>query len=259
VNTCPACYGTAPDGLLCGICTRNLTTDLRGSASVMGVAELVDNLHVAQAKQARLSEEAGPGGVKHERMPTNIGAMEAVRQLEFYIGSWARDLTGDRWRPRGPVRAVRSKGGAPGPFCAVCRHHSCAERRNYEFAPVRYVAVQAAEVLLDHVPEIRRHGAVKDLMEEITKAINRGRGVIDVEPFRRFPVGPCPEDGCARTVFALCPAEGSQRPALMACYQLVKAENRPDLGAGFIHSYQSAQFYRAGERIKKKMEKGAAA
>jgi hypothetical protein len=35
-------------------------------------------------------------------------------------------------------------------------------------------------------------------------------------------------------------------------------ENRPDLGAGFLHSWNSSQFYRAGERIRRKMERGAA-
>lgn len=253
-KACPVCYGRSDEGTLCTLCTSGLVTDLRGNAVVMGVAELVDNLHVAQAKQARLTDQTGKGGVKHERSSMNFGAMETVRNLEFYLGSWARDLTGDKWRPRGPMRAVRRAQSPPGPFCPTCRHYSCGDRRVYEFAPVRYVAVQAACVLIDRVDDVRRHGAVKELMQEITKAIDRARDAVDVEPFTRFAVGPCPEDDCARTVFAVCPAEGSSRPALMACYLMMQTENRPDLGAGFVHSWSSVQFFRAGERIRKKME-----
>jgi hypothetical protein len=252
-TTCPVCYAKQDQGLLCDTCTVTFITDLRGNRVVMGVAELVDNLHIAQAKQSRLTDQSGKGGVKHERSSMDFGAMEAVRNLEFYLGSWARDLTGDKWRPRGPVRAVRRAQSPPGPFCPTCRHDSCANRRVYEFAPVRYIAVQAAGVLIDRMDEIRRHGAVKELVEEITKAIDRARDGVDVEPFTRFCVGPCPEE-CDRTVFAVCPAEGSQRPALMACYVMRQGENRPDLGAGFLHSWTSVQFYRAGERIRRKME-----
>lgn len=261
VSTCPSCYGRSDEGLLCSTCTNRLTTDLRGNASVMGVTELVDNLHVVQAKLARLGE-GGKGGVKHERMPTNIGAMEAVRNLEFYLGSWARDLTGDKWRPHGATRAVRRAFSPPGPYCLTCRHYSCGNRRVYEFAPIRYVAVQAADVLLDRVDDIRRHAAVRELMDEIDKAIGRARRAVDrPDDYRRFPVGPCPEDDCGRTVYALCPAEDSPKPALMACYLTVTGENRPDLAAGFAHSWNSAQFYRAGARIRRKIDqaKGVAA
>lgn len=224
----------------------------------MGVAELVDNLHVAQAKQAR-GGDTGKGGVKHERMPLNLGAMDEVRNLEFYLGTWARDLTNDKWRPNGPVRVIRRPHSAPGPYCPECDHGSCASRRAYQHAPTRYVAVQAADILLDRIDKIRKHGAVSELVDEISKAIDRARNHLDVEPFTRFPVGPCPEDDCQRTVYALCPAEGSTRPALMACYIVDRQENRPDLGAGFAHSWNSAQFYRAGARIKRKIEAKEAA
>jgi hypothetical protein len=102
--------------------------------------------------------------------------------------------------------------------------------------PGRYIAAEAAGVLAGSMDLIRKHGAVSELVDEITHALDRARKSLDVEPFTRFPVGPCPED-CGRTVFAVCPAEGSKRPALMACYLMIKGENRPDLGAGFAHSY----------------------
>jgi hypothetical protein len=224
----------------------------------MGIAELVDNLHVAQAKQARIGGGGGhgdtrKGDIKHERMPLQLGAMDAYRHLEDILASWARDLTGDKWRPRGAMRLARNPSSGPGPFCPACLHPSCTDRRMYQFAPSRYIAVQAAEQLLRRMDDIRRHGAVVELVEEIGKAIKAGRNAIDVEPFSRFPVGPCPED-CGRTVFAVCPAEGSEKPALMACYLIVTGENRPDLGAGFVHSWTSVQFFRAGERIRRKME-----
>jgi hypothetical protein len=210
---CPSCGAQQSESLLCDRDTANLRTDLRGNAVVMGVAELVDNLHVAMAKQAR-GADVGKSGLARERMPANLEAGRHVRELEYRLGTWAMDVTNDRWFPR----------------------------------PGRYVAAEAAGVLAGNLDHIRRHGAVNELVIEITKAIDDARRSLDVEPFTRFPVGPCPEDGCARTVFALCPAEGSKRPALMACYLKVKGENRPDLGAGFLHSYESSQFYRIWER-----------
>ena len=225
---CPVCYAKQDEALLCDSCTGRLRTDLRGNAAVMGVAELVDNLHVAMAKLAR-GGDVGTSGLARERMPANLNAGRHVAELEYRLGTWAMDVTGDRWWPR----------------------------------PGRYVAAEAAGVLAGSINLIRRHGAVSELVTEISKAIDDARRSLDVEPFSRFPVGPCPEDDCARTVFALCPAEGSQRPALMACYLLVADENRPDLGAGFAHSWISTQFYRTGVRIRRKMaeqqRKGTAA
>jgi hypothetical protein len=216
---CPVCGCESVGSLLCRSCTDTLRTDLRGNRVVMGVAELVDNLHVMQAKQARGSQEVGKPGPAHERMPANLNAGKLVKELEYRLGTWAMDVTGDQWWPR----------------------------------PGRYVAAEAAGVLAGSIQAIRKHGAVKELVEEIGRAIDKARTGLDVEPFTRFPVGPCPEE-CDRTVFAVCPAEGSKRPALMACYLMAQTENRPDLAVGFVHSWTSVQFYRAGERIRRKME-----
>lgn len=215
---CPVCARPQDQGLLCHGCTSTLVADLRGNAVIMGVAELVDNLHVAMAKQAR-GGDVDRAGLARERMPANLNAGAHVRELEYRLGTWAMDVTGDRWWPR----------------------------------PGRYIAAEAAGVLAGSIDYIRRHGAVTELVAETGKAINDARRSLDVEPFTRFPVGPCPEE-CDRTVFAVCPAEGSSRPALMACYLLVEGENRPDLGAGFAHSWVSSQFYRTGVRIRRKMD-----
>lgn len=220
---CPVCGCEQADSLLCDRDTANLRTDLQGNGVLMGVAELVDNLHVAMAKQARGSDP-GKAGLARERMPANLEAGRHVRELEYRLGTWAMDVTGDRWWPRAG----------------------------------RYVAAEAAGLLAGSLDHIRRHGAVAELVAEIAGAIDDARRSLDVEPFTRFAVGPCPEERCARTMFALCPAEGSSRPALMACYLKVEGENRPDLGAGFLHSYESSQFYRAGMRIRKLIEQRAA-
>lgn len=177
--TCPSCFGRSEDALLCTVCTSRLTTDLRGNASIMGVAELVDNLHVAMAKQARINGggnakprprpktaegEDGNHKLAHERLPINLGAAAALADLESYLGTWAMDVTNDQWWP------------TPG-----------------ELAPV-----SAADALLDHMPEIRRHGAVAELVEELTKVITKARRVID-RPVEMRYVGPC-----------LAPAGGGQ-------------------------------------------------
>jgi hypothetical protein len=216
--TCPACGAEQSASLLCNSCTEGLLTDLRGNRVVMGVAELIDNLNVAQARQDRGSDR-GKAGLARERMPVNLNAGKLAAELEYRLGTWAMDVTGDQWWPR----------------------------------PGRYIASEAAGVLAGSMDLIRKHGAVSELVDEITHALDRARKSLDVEPFTRFPVGPCPED-CGRTVFAVCPAEGSKRPALMACYLMIKGENRPDLGAGFAHSWVSSQFFRAGERIRRKMD-----
>jgi hypothetical protein len=137
----------------------------------MGVAELVDNLHVAMAKQARINsgtqtkprprpkvaeQEDGSHKLAHERLPINLGAAAALADLESYLGTWAMDVTDERWWP----------------------------------APGEFTAVSAADALLEHIPEIRRHGAVTDLIEEISKVIDKGRKIIDRPQDLRY-VGPC--------------------------------------------------------------------
>jgi hypothetical protein len=56
--TCPVCGAEQSASLLCNSCTEGLLTDLRGNRVVMGVAELIDNLNVAQARQDRGTTEA---------------------------------------------------------------------------------------------------------------------------------------------------------------------------------------------------------
>lgn len=247
---CPFCYAKSTDSLLCAACTRELTTDLRGNASVMGVAELVDNLHIAQAKESRLTASSGHETIKHERLVVNVGAMEALRHLDAILTSWARDVTNDTWWPglKGK-RARRIPGSAPGPFCPRCVHPSCQERRQYESKPCpeRYQSVDAAETLLDHMNDIRSHDAARELMDEITKAVARGRALVDPQRTAVIRVGPCPEDGCTNTVFAFLPADESS-PATMACKPLTE-DKQPDRGVPSPHTWETHQWLRASRRI----------
>lgn len=171
---CPACHAPQDQGLLCASCTGRLVTDLRGDADVMGVAELVDNLHVAMAKQARIGsssssrarprplvaeDEDGDHKLAHERLPINLGAAAALADLEFYLGTWAKDVTGETWWP----------------------------------GPGEQPAVSAAGALLGDMRAIRRHGAAGELVEEVTKSIGRARRIID-RPIDLRYIGPCLAD-----------------------------------------------------------------
>lgn len=205
--TCPSCYQPQGEGLLCTVCTSRLTTDLRGNASIMGVAELVDNLHVAMAKQARINGgsnakprprpktaegEDGNHKLAHERLPINLGAAAALADLESYLGTWAMDVTNDQWWPereRWEVARAVTKGDV-GPFHDRCGHPSCERMRMTWRVDVDPIPVQAADALLDHMPEIRRHGAVAELVDELTKVITKARRVID-RPVEMRYVGPC--------------------------------------------------------------------
>jgi hypothetical protein len=206
--TCPSCFGRSDDALLCTTCTSRLTTDLRGNASIMGVAELVDNLHVAMAKQARINGgtnakpkprpkmaegEDGSHKLAHERLPINLGAAAALADLESYLGTWAMDVTDEGWWPD----------------------------------PNEHAAVSAADALLDNVPAIRRHGAVAELVEELSKVINKARHVIDRPVDMRY-VGPClaPAGGgkCGNDLYI---GPGAETARCAECGTTHEVANRP--------------------------------
>ena len=259
---CPICYARQTDSLLCDSCTDALRVDLKGNASIMGVAELVDNLHIAQAKEARLGNTVGHETIKHEGLVLGLGATKKLRHLEWMLSSWAMDVTAEKWWPGlKNTRVRRAPGSLPGPFCPRCVHQSCQQRREYEARPgqQRYVAVDAAEALLDNMHVIRGHGAVRELVEEITTAIEQGRHEIDPQRTATIAVGPCPEDDCRNTVFAFLPAD-ERSPARMACYPLTE-EKQPDRGVPASHSWETHQWLRASRRILDRMGKrnGAAA
>ena len=205
---CPSCFGRSDDALLCTLCTNRLITDLLGNASVMGVAELVDNLEVAMAKQARIGGggsakpkprpktaegEDGNHKLAHERLPINLGAAAALADLELYLGTWAMDVTDEAWW----------------------------------LTPGERTAVSAADALLEHIPEIRRHGAVAELVEELGKVIGKARRVIDRPVDMRY-VGPClaPVGGgqCGNDLYV---GPGSETVRCTECGTTHEVANRP--------------------------------
>ncbi|WP_372728959.1 hypothetical protein [Nocardioides sp.] len=117
------------------------------------VAAIVADLDISLSKQARIGN-AGQPGLARERTPINVGAMMAADVLGNTLTTWARDI--------GEIRLL-----------------------GYEDSS-RF----AAAFLLNHVPEIRRHPAVVELVDEITDAIRQARRAVD-RPADRIFVGPC--------------------------------------------------------------------
>jgi hypothetical protein len=141
---CPSCSATQPDSLLCSSCTQTLTTDLRGNAVHMGVAELVDQLDILTSKQARIGETSGAPGLARERSPLNWKGVQGTDDLASALVYWARQVSGL------PV----------GIF-------------------TRRPATTAARVLLANIDTIRRYHNVEELIEGITHAIHDARRTID--------------------------------------------------------------------------------
>jgi hypothetical protein len=110
----------------------------------------------------------------------------------------------------------------------------------------RDVSGAAALVLLEEIDAIRRHPAAAELHDEVISAIRQARNEAD-RPANRttFPVGPCPEDTetgpCPGEVVAFIPTE-DERPSWLRCQ------------ADEAHRWSSIQFYRVGERIRRRME-----
>ena len=119
------------------------------------VAAIVTDLEVTLSKMARIGT-GGKGGLARERMPLNVGAMNVADDLRNTLTTWARDVEPKPW-------GLRSYG-----------HPSHV----------------AARILLRRIPEIRRHPAVNELVDEITDAIRQARRVVDRPVDLQF-VGPC--------------------------------------------------------------------
>jgi hypothetical protein len=119
------------------------------------VAALVAELDISISKQARIGN-AGPSGLARERTPINVGAMLVADDLGNTLTTWARDV---------------------GEVGFLAQHSTSPSRA-------------AARILLNHIPEIRKHPAVVELVDEITDAIRQARRVVDRPADRQF-VGPC--------------------------------------------------------------------
>jgi hypothetical protein len=119
------------------------------------VAAIVAELDVSLSKMARIGTPS-KGGLARERMPYNQGASIAAGALENTLTTWVRDLTSDQWRP------------------GLGHNASTA----------------AAAHMLMLIPEIRRHPAVDELVDQVADAVRQARHAVD-RPADRQYLGQC--------------------------------------------------------------------
>jgi len=152
-NTCPVCGARQDAGLLCAADTDKLEHALHA------VPGLVTELATTASKMAKIGNPSGGGGLARERSPISWGAVEAADNLGNVLTTWARDVAA--WVPSKRIW-LDSR-----PACRV-----------------------ASAVLLGRIPEIRRHPAVAELVDEITDAVEQARRAID-RPQERQYLGQC--------------------------------------------------------------------
>jgi hypothetical protein len=151
--TCPCCGNPQAQGLLDDSCTSRLERELGD------VAAIVADLDVTLSRQAKIGSAGKSGkGWAREKLPIHMGAVEAADVLANTLTTWARDVWDD-----GPI---------PGNVT------------------VKLGTASAARILLGHIPEIRRHPAVVELVDEITDAIRQARHAVD-RPADRVYFGAC--------------------------------------------------------------------
>lgn len=148
---CPVCFQPQMQGLLDDACTTRLE-------QVLGeVPWLVEQLTITISKQAKIGAQASGSAPARERNPINYGALIVADELQNTLTTWARDVCDE-----GCVSTIDGQRTTD----------TCA----YD--------------LLGHIPQIRKHPAVGELVDEIHDAINRTRQIIDRPADRQF-VGPC--------------------------------------------------------------------
>lgn len=170
------------------------------------VGDLVHDLEATLARQARIST-GGRGGLASEMDPWQQAASITLGTLTNTLTTWARDVCDTNW-------------------------HAAAGA---------HPAHAAASYLLLSITAIRRHPAADKLTDEIGYAVSVARNQVD-RTARRFPVGPCPEDGCDGQVWAYLPVEDT-RPSRMECR------------ANEDHAWTTVQWLRVGKRMLDKIER----
>jgi hypothetical protein len=157
------------------------------------VASIVADLDVTLSRQAKIGSAGKSGkGWAREKLPIGVGAVDPRWVLANVLTTWARDVSGDKWRPV-DFRTVAHRNPnarTVGPFHAVCLHESCAAMRLVVTNPAPPQAVQAAGYLLGTIPAIRRHPAVVELVDEIEDSIRLARRTGD-RPSDRVYFGAC--------------------------------------------------------------------
>ena len=92
---CPSCGCVQMQGLLCSDCCAALETMLAA------VPQLVDQLNIAVAKQAKLTTAGKAGkGTARERSPINFGAMAVRDALLVELALWGDDINEIRRHPQ---------------------------------------------------------------------------------------------------------------------------------------------------------------
>jgi hypothetical protein len=146
------CECEQAEGLLCHADTTRLERDLGD------VASIVAELDVTLSRQAKIGSTGKSGkGWAREKLPIHIGAIEAADVLANTLTTWARDVAGNN-----------------------------AKVNPYDVEPSKL----AAGILLCYIPEIRRHPAVVELVDEISDAIRQARHAVD-RPADRVYFGAC--------------------------------------------------------------------
>jgi hypothetical protein len=163
------------------------------------VAWLDEQLELVLSRLAVLGEHNG-GRSAETPMPVHPGALKARSDLRVALVGWVRDFAeGTTHWPEDTLAAM-------------------------------------AGWLLKRIDRIAVHPAAEDIHGEIVGAVRFAARVIDLPANRTtFPVGPCPELGCAGEIRAYIPAQ-PERPARMECSA---CETR----------WEPHQWLRAGRRI----------
>lgn len=151
---CPVCGNPQAQGLLDDACTTRLERELAD------VAAIVAELDVTLSKQARIGsgDHGGkkPKGWDRERLPINVGAIEAGDNLANVLTTWARDVY----------------------------------REDLSWAMHGFGSANYATVLLGAIDAVRRHPAVAELVDEVTDAVAQARRAVD-RPADRIYLGQC--------------------------------------------------------------------
>ncbi|MBB2909304.1 hypothetical protein FHS43_000550 [Streptosporangium becharense] len=156
----PGCSRPSPDGAAaCVSCGAELHQHLAEVADADGLAAELDT---ALARQARL----GGGGRRGAETPLGYGeaAAEAIAVLRSALAGW--------------VRVLDRHGQPVGPACpSRCGHGSCAWITT-RILPKNTLPAMAAW-LADRIPDLRRHPAGGEAVDELGAAIRHARNAID--------------------------------------------------------------------------------
>lgn len=226
MKTCPVCTRDQTDGLLCSRSARNRSDEgctEHLERQLADVPNLIDELNTTISRQTRID-----GTTTTETRPQRAED-ETV----------ASGLVHERLLPHmGAIQAADD--------LAQALTHWARNITGYTWKPAQHLGnptADAAAALLaaDSIQAIRRRPDVLEIVEGITDAIYAARRMTDQPAVRRVDVGPCPETDCPGIVQAHVPTDADK-----AAWAQCKANKD--------HAWSSIQFFRLGERIKRKTD-----